>query len=645
MQGSPALKNLLRIAAVSSLMLLAACHTVPERQTPTTQAGAAAQLEEAGKYADAAALYERMAATAPVAERLGFLVSAAEDWQQAGDTQHSWTLVKQVPAKGLYPALAARVEILKAELYLADHQPQLALQHLKFPLTPLTQDLKAKTVYVRGQAHLALNDLPATVQDWTDRDTYLPTGKDVAANHDLIWKTLTESHAPIDVAKLPASLSETARGWLELAAIDRSSWQQPEKFLVQLKDWQSRYPNHPAEQQLVPGLIAKQEALTSFPAKIAVLLPLTAYPSYSDAVRDGLFAAYYQVGGSNPPAITLYDSGTTAASAQAAYQKAVSDGASMVIGPLTKDPVSALAGQSSLPIPVLALNYLDNDRGGPTGFYQFGLLPEGEAAQVAERTVAEGRTHGVALVANDDVGSRMFNAFSARFSQLGGTLLGMQTYAPNTKPDDVDPVLSQLFGLDASQAREQRLASSIGLHMEFDPRRRQDIQFVFLAANSSEDARTVQPQIAYNHGEDLPVYSTSRIYVLDDNVDNTTLNGISFDDMPWTLEESGSVADMRKALAKDWPNNFAGNSRFYALGFDAYRLVPLLYNTHTISTPVQGVTGFLSMDPNGRVHRRLDWADFEDGSVDLLAPVDLPATVAPAATTAPAPAAATTTKP
>ena len=638
MQGSPALLNLLRLAASGGVLaLLAACHTVPARQAPTTQAGLAAQLEEAGKYADAAVLYEKLAAAAAPAERPGFLVNAAEDWQQAGDNPHSWTLLNQLPLKGLYPALSARVDILKAQLYLADHQPQLAMQHLKFPLTPLPQELKARALYVRGQVHLALNDLPATVEDWTERETYLAPGKDVDANHDLIWHTLTESHAPIDVTKLPANLSGTARGWLELAAIERSSWQQPEQFLAQVKDWQSRYPNHPAGQQLVPSLIAKQEALTSFPPRIAVLLPFAAYPSYSDAVRDGLLAAYYQVGGSTPPAITLYDSGTTTASAQAAYQKAVGDGADMVIGPLTKDPVAALAGQASLPVPVLALNYLDNDRGGPAGFYQFGLLPEGEAEQVAERAVAEGRTHGVALVANDDVGARMFNAFATRFSQLGGTLLGMQTYAPNTSPDQVDPILSQLFGLDASEDREERLASTIGLHMEYDPRRRQDIQFVFLAANSSADARTVQPQIAYNHGEDLTVYSTSRVYMLDQDVDNTTLDGISFDDMPWTLEDTGSVADMRKALAGYWPNNFTSNSRFYALGFDAYRLVPLLYNTHTIGEPVQGVTGFLSMDPNGRVHRRLDWADFEDGAVELLEPVDLPATQAPTAITSPAP--------
>ena len=637
MQGIHALKNTLRCLGLTLLMaVLAACHTVPSRTGAAAQVSEITQLEQAGKYADAAQLYEKLAAGTTIPnQRDEFLAGAAEDWQQAGNPAQSWAVIRQIHEKTLYPALLARIEIVKASLYLAQHDPQMALQRLKFALTPLPPELKAKALLVRGQAHQAMGDLVSMVADWTERETYLPAnGPEVAANRDLIWNTLTETHTPIDLAKLPASLTPMARGWLELADIERTSWQQPDKFLDQIKQWQGKYPDHPAQQKVVPDLLAKQEALTSFPPKIAILLPLTGpYLSPSDAVRDGLMAAYYQVGGSNPPGITVYDSGTSAASAMAAYQKAVSDGASMVIGPLTKDSVAGLASQPSLPVPVLALNYLDNGRGGPGGFYQFGLLPEGEAAQVAERAVAEGRTHAVALVSNDDNGARMFNAFSARFSELGGELLGMQTFAP--KSSDYAPVLTQLFGLDASQEREQRLASTISMHMEYDPRRRQDIQFVFLAA-SADDARTLQPQIGYNHGEDLAVYTTSKVYTLDDTVDNTTLNGVIFDDMPWTLEETGSVADMRDALHKYWPNNFANNSRLYALGFDAYRLVPLLYNTHGIAQAVQGVTGLLSMDPNGRVHRRLDWASFDDGSVELLAPVDLPAQ-APVAAVQPAP--------
>jgi hypothetical protein len=630
-----AIRSALRLLGLALLMALAACNTVPSHTGGTAQVSEVTPLEQAGKYSDAAEMYEKLAAGAAANQHSEFLVGAAEDWQLAGNAARSWAVIRQIHEKSLYPALLARMEIVKASLYLAQHDPQMALQRLKFALTPLPPELKAKALLVRGQVHQAMGDLVAMVADWTERETYLPVGSpEVAANRDLIWNSLNETHTPIDVTKLPASLSPMARGWLELADIERTSWQQPEKFLDQIKQWQSKYPDHPAQQKLVPELIAKQQALTSFPPKIAVLLPLTGnYQSPSDAVRDGLMAAYYQVGGSNPPSITIYDSGTSAASALAAYQKAVSDGANMVIGPLTKDSVAGLAAQASLPVPVVALNYLDNNRGGPNGFYQFGLLPEGEAAQVAERAVAEGRSHAVALVSNDDFGARMFNAFSARFGELGGNLLGMQTYAP--KGSDYAPVLTQLFGVDASQEREQRLASTISARMEYDPRRRQDIQFVFLVA-SADDARTLQPQIGYNRGEDLPVYTTSRVYTLDDNVDNTTLNGVTFDDMPWTLEESGSVADMRNALHKAWPNNFANNSRLYALGFDAYRLVPLLYNTHGIAQAVQGVTGFLSMDPNGRVHRRLDWASFEDGSADLLAPVDLPSQ-APVTAVQPAP--------
>jgi outer membrane PBP1 activator LpoA protein len=622
MQGIPA--HVLRLSTLAGLLLLAACGTAPTREVPATR-GEAVELEQAGKYSEAAAVDEKLAAAAQPAQRSEFLVSAAEDWQLAGNGPRATLLLGQIQEKKPYPALAARIAIVRAGVALADQQPQLALGYLKFSLTPLPPEIKTKALLARGQAHLALNDLAATVQDWSERETYLaPNSLDVTASHKLIWDTLTETHTPVDLAKLPASLSSAARGWLELAAIARGSWQQPEKFEEQIKQWQGKYPQHPAAGDVVPTLIAKQEALTAFPPRIAVLLPLTGnYQAPADAVRDGLFAAYYQLGGARAPAITLYDSGVSAASTQAAYQKAVSEGASMVIGPLTKDAVSGLASQS-LPVPVLALNYLDNNRGGPSGFYQFGLLPEGEAAQAAERAVAQGRTRAIALVSNDDFGARMFNAFSARFTELGGTLLGMQTYAPGSKPDAIGDLLGQAFNLDQSTSREQKLASILGQRLEYDPRRRPDIQFIFLAANAS-DARTIQPQIAFNHGEDLPVYSTSRVYELDENVDNTTLNGIMFDDMPWTLEDSGSVSDMRDTLAKYWPNNFSGNSRLYALGFDAYRLVPLLYNTHAIGTPLQGVTGTLSLDPDGRVHRRLDWAHFDDGSVELLAPVDLPA--------------------
>ncbi|HEV2111416.1 MAG TPA: penicillin-binding protein activator [Gammaproteobacteria bacterium] len=637
MQGTPPVR-ISRLLAALLLALLAACAVAPSKQPPATREAQAQQLMQEGKYADAAGLYEGLAAGAQGLQQTEFLVSAAEAWSGAGNDQRSWVLLGGIKnEKSLYPALQARIEILKAELDLAGHQPQAALAHLRFPLETLPDELKANALLVRGRIHVAMNDLPSAMQDWSERETYLPSnGKDATANQQLIWQTLTASHAAIDLAKLPAGLSPTARGWLELADIAHTSWQQPEKFAQAIKDWESRYPQHPAMQQLVPGLLAKQQALTAFPPRVAVLLPLSGnFQAPADAVRDGLLAAYFQLAGSGPaPVLSYYDSGVDAGSARAAYEKAVSDGTSMVIGPLTKDAVGGLASLPSLPVPVLALNYLDAGKGGPGGFYQFGLLPEGEAEQAAERAVAEGYTRGMALVSSDDFGRRMLGAFSARFAQLGGTLLSTATYTPDGN-NYAAPITSML-NLDASQEREERLAATLNTRLEFEPRRRQDVQFIFLAAKAA-DARQIQPQIAYYHADDVPVFSTSRVYELNSNVDNTVLNGITFDDMPWTLVESGSVADMRAEVEKDWPGNFAANSRLYALGFDAYRLLPLLYNTHAIGEPVQGVTGLLSLDQDGRVHRNVDWASFDDGSAILLPPLTLPSPAVATPATRPTP--------
>ena len=305
MQGTPTIR-ISRLLAASLLVLLAACAVTPSKQPPATREAQAQQFMLEGKYADAAALYEGLAAGAQGLPQTEFLVSAAEAWSGAGNGQRSWELLGRIKnEKSLYPALQARIEILKAELDLAGHQPQVALNHLRFPLETLPNELKANALLVRGRIHVAMNDLPSALQDWSERETYLPpNGKDAAANEQLIWQTLTASHTAIDLSKLPAGLSPTARGWLELADIAHTSWQQPEKFAQAIKDWESRYPQHPAMQQLVPGLLAKQQALTAFPPRVAVLLPFSGnFQPPADAVRDGLLAAYFQLAGSGPAQI------------------------------------------------------------------------------------------------------------------------------------------------------------------------------------------------------------------------------------------------------------------------------------------------------------------------------------------------------
>ncbi|HET7395912.1 MAG TPA: penicillin-binding protein activator [Gammaproteobacteria bacterium] len=619
MQGmSPRPLLLLRCLPVLLLALIAGCSVTPTRQTPAGQTAQAVQLEQQGKFAAAAQIYENLARNAQGQQRATLLVSAAEDWWQVHNNQKAWALLAQVKPANLYPALSARIELLKAGMDLAAQQPEAALKHLAFDLGPLPDSLKARALLLRAQVYSALDDTVSAVADLSAREAFLDNDPHaISKNHQLIWLTLSQARTPPDLSHLPAKLSAMARGWLELGDIARNTWQQPAAYLQQLLAWQSRYPAHPANRDIVADLIAKQRELVAYPAHIAVLLPLNgAYQSVADAVRDGLLTAYYQLAKNNsaPPAITLYDTGGTPQSAQIAYQQAVRDGADMVIGPLTKDAVAALANSGSLPVPVLALNSLDTGRSVPSNLYQFGLPPEDEAAQAADRAVADGFNRAVALVSADDWGNRILNAFTSRFQQLGGDLLGTQTYPPGGNNFSIS--ITRLLNLDQSQYRDEQLAAFLGTHLAFEPRRRQDIQFIFLAARS-KDAKLIRPQLKFYHAIDVPVYATSQVYQPSDQA-NDDLDGISFDDMPWLLENNGAIAQVRNQLAGLWKNNFDANSRLYALGFDAWRLVPLLYNSKQITTPVQGMTGLLSMGSDGRIHRQLDWATFRNGDPRLL---------------------------
>ncbi|MGA9854436.1 MAG: penicillin-binding protein activator [Gammaproteobacteria bacterium] len=623
MQGKSAL-ILVQYLCLQVLLVgvLAGCAITPVIQTPQSQVNQALQLEQQGKYAPAAQLYATLADTVQGQQRNEYLVSAAEDWWQARQSQNAWKLLAQVQVKTLTPTLNARVELLKASLDFAAQQPQAALKHLNFPLAPLPDELKARALLLRAQVHVAMNDTVSAVEDLSEREAYL--GNNTAAiqdNHQRIWGVINQSHAVINLQTLPKNISLTVRGWLQLGNLARNLWQQPQKMLQQLQAWQANYPNHPANQDIVPDLIAKQKAFVTYPTRVAVLLPLSGtYQSAGDAVRDGLLTAYFQLSNNgSAPIVTLYDTGASAVGAQAAYQQAVAAGADMVVGPLIKDAVGGIAAMNSLPVPVLALNSLDSSQPAPQELFEFGLPPEDEAAQVADRLIGEDLKRGVALIPQSDWGSRVLNAFSARFVQLGGTLLGTQTYPPNAS--DFTVSITRLLNLDQSQYREDQLAGLLGRRLQFEPRRRQDIQFIFLAANAA-DAKLIRPQLQFYRAINVPVYSTSQVYQPGEPAD-PDLDGITFDDMPWTLETSGAAADISKTVASLWPNNVSGNSRLYALGFDAWRLVPLLFKGQGFSMPVQGMTGLLTMDSAGRIHRQLDWASFNNGVPVMLAPLSL----------------------
>ena len=142
---------------------------------------------------------------------------------------------------------------------------------------------------------------------------------------------------------------------------------------------------------------------------------------------------------------------------------------------------------------------------------------------------------------------------------------------------------------------------------------------VFIAANSRQ-ARLIKPQLKFHRAQALPVYATSHISSSSGSADDDRdLNGIRFLDIPWMLDNSAN-RDYQK-INQLWSGSNKRLSRLYALGVDAYQLIPAL--RRLMINPGESElrnTGQLSVDSNGRVRRSLLLATYEKGITMLVEP-------------------------
>jgi outer membrane PBP1 activator LpoA protein len=286
-----------------------------------------------------------------------------------------------------------------------------------------------------------------------------------------------------------------------------------------------------------------------------------------------------------------------------------------VIGPLLRRNVTQIADELLLPVPVLSLNYLADDIEAPPGFFQFALAPEDEAASAAQRAVGDQGQRAVALVPGNDWGRRVLASFATEFEGLGGTLVDYKNYDPVNQ--DFSFEIEGLMALTESIERYQRLRANINQQLQFDPRRREDIDLIFLAADGNA-GRLIKSQLKFHYSGDIPVYSTSFIHSMDGR-SNSDLNDLMFADAPWVVAPPAWIADYPALYAEYWPAE-RRLARLHAMGYDAYHLVGELFIAReTGMEEIVGATGKLFLTSDGRVHRRLAWARFERGE-----PVPLP---------------------
>jgi outer membrane PBP1 activator LpoA protein len=233
------------------------------------------------------------------------------------------------------------------------------------------------------------------------------------------------------------------------------------------------------------------------------------------------------------------------------------------------------------------------------------------------------------MTPNNAWGRRLLNSFAQELEGTGGQLLHYSFYDPNSP--DFSNSIQRLLLIDESRARRERLTANLGVQLEYEPRRRADIDLIFVAANATT-AKLIRPQLRFYYAGAIPTYATSSIYQPGSR-NNSDLNGIMFPDVPWIIAPDGQTIDIRDTLGEFWPAQVQRRSRLYAMGFDAYQLLPMLNNPVSVNSgstssgnpraELRGMTGDLYIDSGNRILRRMPWAKMQRGQPILMEPVTI----------------------
>ncbi len=533
-------------------------------------------------------------------EREYQLLQIASSLFQQGERDQASAILNEMAVESLALGPLIRRQLLAAQIAEEAGSPQAVIVALE-PLQgiPLGEATQARQYYqLQINAHQSLQHYQ---QEADARIGIMAYISDDEARLDNIQRLL-------DIALITDQQLTDERDPL----IQQHLQQRLGQILGALENW--RFSGNRQESLLLEGT-PEATATLKVPQQIAILLPLSGrYSQPANAVRDGILSAYYEQ--QSTSTLRFYDTQGKKDRAWSAYRQALKEGAHFIIGPLTKESVDHLAMIEAPQVPLLALNHTQVSRVTPNGFYQLALSPEDEAIQAALYAWNSGLRHPVILTPHNNWGERISHSFQETWKLLGGEVRSQQSYNP--KESDFSKPIRAAFELDLSDKRHQQLQRSLRSTLKFTPRRRQDVDFIFIAAQPRQ-ARLLRPQFKFHYASNIPIYGTSHLYQGTPNPQqDRDMDGIIFGDTPWTLD-TDQEKPLRDKILSIWPNADKKYWRLYAMGIDAYRLSAFL-QTRPSQLNYYGETGHMQLTHEGRLYRQLEWARFYRGKPRKLSP-------------------------
>jgi ABC-type branched-subunit amino acid transport system substrate-binding protein len=197
-------------------------------------------------------------------------------------------------------------------------------------------------------------------------------------------------------------------------------------------------------------------------SRIALLAPLTgpyaaAAPDIVNAVKLGL--------GPAAAALDVLDTGSTAQGAAAAAQKAVADGAGLIIGPLTDTEAAAVA-PITMPAHVDVLSLTSDSSEARPGVWTLGITPAAQVQALVQAANAQGHGTIAALLPQSPLGDAIGRALqtdaasatvqtyaAGSFSSMNDALRSLSDYAGRRGP--IDAQIKQLRASHTVAGRQE----------------------------------------------------------------------------------------------------------------------------------------------------------------------------------------------
>jgi hypothetical protein len=615
------LRRLLLLPAIF-LLFLTACQPVQGPHTrPQAPELETVQAETDGNLAEAAEQYLQLAADSEGQKQSLYYLKAAQLFWQLSQVDKAREALANINNSTLTAQSQFDAGVLGAQVALFDSQGDAALKALsQIDEDSLSAGDRLQLLKLRADAYTLTENWLEKANTHLKLEKLLTDTQALEQNRKSLWQALMEMTPQALDQFNPGYPPAVDSGWFALAYNIKAYRDNPETLQVALEDWKRSYPNHPADPALYQDALKAGTQLPRDISDIAILLPGSGpFVEAAKAIKQGIIAAHYASGSSAH--LQFYEvesdefSGRSNVTSQ--YQAAVSAGAGLVIGPLQKASVEAIAAMPELSVPVLALNRVDERLSRPN-LFQFGLAPEDDAEAAAAFARKKGYHHAVVLAPRGEWGDRVANAFNTAWRQEGGDILYQSRYSESE--NDFRDTLIPLMGLDASEQRYRALKGVLGRSLDFEPRRRQDIDFLFLVARPLK-ARQLVPQLKFHRSGDLPLIATSHAYTgTPDPQQDIDLNELIITDIPWMFADSNESSDPVEQQLQSQSQVSGGSLlRLYAMGVDAYRLVAELNSMSRDEQQVyHGATGDLTVNGQGQVQREMPWGRFKNGHLEPL---------------------------